>query len=73
MNKIFQRKIVNIFLRISYNICFACSKVPSSSDSPFEYPQHMFWLRNKGKNFVCTLRPDIIFCRETQKTLMRWF
>ena len=39
-------KIVNIFLSISFNICFGCSK-----DGSFEYPQHMFWLRNKNINF----------------------
>ena len=27
--KIFERKIVNIFLLISFNICFWCSKEPS--------------------------------------------
>ena len=44
---IFERKIVNIFLPISFNIYFGCSKEPSHGDSYFEYPQHMFWLRNK--------------------------
>ena len=29
VSKIFQRKIVNIFLPISFNICFGCSKDPS--------------------------------------------
>ena len=29
VNKIFERKIVNIFLPISFNICFWCSKEPS--------------------------------------------
>ena len=28
-NKNFQRKIVNIFLPINFNICFGCSKEPS--------------------------------------------
>ena len=28
-NKIFERKIVNIFLSISINTCFGCSKEPS--------------------------------------------
>ena len=42
MNKILESKIVNIFLLISFNICFGCSK-----DGSFEYPQHVFWLRNK--------------------------
>ena len=38
----FQHKIVNIFLPISFNICFGCSKEPSHLDGSFEYPQHMF-------------------------------
>ena len=46
MSKIFDHKIVIIFLSISLNMCFGCSKEPSHSDSSFEYPQHMFWLRN---------------------------
>ena len=29
INKIFEGKIVNIFLPISFNICFGCSKEPS--------------------------------------------
>ena len=41
----FQRKIVNFFLPMNFNICFGCSK------EPFEYPQHMFWLRNKKIKF----------------------
>ena len=51
IGKHFQRKIVNIFLSISFNICFGCSKEPSQWDSSFEYLQHMFWLRNKKINF----------------------
>ena len=43
----FLRKIVIIFLPISFNMCFGCSKKPSHRDGSFEYPQHMFWLRNK--------------------------
>ena len=46
-----EHKIVNIFLPISFNICFGCSKKTSHWDSSFEYPQHMFWLRNKKINF----------------------
>ena len=46
------RKIVIIFLPISLNICFGCSKETSRRDSSFEYPQHMFWLRNKKNNFL---------------------
>ena len=37
----FGRKIVNIFLSISLNFCFAYSKEPSHQDGSFEYPQHM--------------------------------
>ena len=28
-------------------MCFGCLKEPSHWDGSFEYPQHMFWLRNK--------------------------
>ena len=44
-------KIAIIFLSISLNMCFGCSKEPSYRDGSFEYPQHMFWLRNKKNNF----------------------
>ena len=47
INKFFERKIFNISLPIRCNICFGCSKEPSHWDGSFEYPQHMFWLRNK--------------------------
>ena len=30
---------------------FGCSKEPSHRDGSVEYPQHMFWLRNKKNNF----------------------
>ena len=45
--KLFEHKNVIIFLPISLSICFGCSKEPSRRDSSFEYPQLMFWLRNK--------------------------
>ena len=48
----FERKIVNIFLPIWLNICLGCSKEPSHWDGSFEYPQHMFWLRNKTNYFL---------------------
>ena len=32
-------------------MCFGRSKEPSHRDGSFEYPQHMFWLRNKKNNF----------------------
>ena len=44
---IFLRKLVNNFLSSSFNICFGCSKELSHRDGSFEYPQHLFWLRNK--------------------------
>ena len=47
----FQSKIGNIFLPISFNLCFGCSKEPSHSDGSFEYPQHIFWLRNRKVKF----------------------
>ena len=31
---------------------FWCPKEPSHRDGSFEYPQHMFWLRNKKNNFL---------------------
>ena len=48
--KIFE-KILSGGLEVSFSICFGCSKEPSNQDSSFEYPQHMFWLRNKKNNF----------------------
>ena len=32
-------------------MCFGCSKELSHRDGSFEYPQHMFWVRNKKNNF----------------------
>ena len=40
-----------ILSSFKFNICFGCSKEMSHGDSSFEYPQHMFWLRNKKKIF----------------------
>ena len=45
-------------------MCVGCSKEPSHWDGYFEYPQHMFWLRNKKNNFqICTLiwRPELFY------------
>ena len=50
--QIFQSKIVNIFLPIILSICFGCLKEPSHRDGSFEYPQHMFRLRNKKIFFL---------------------
>ena len=47
-------KIVNIFLPISLNICFGCTKEPSQWDGSFEYPQRMFWLKIKKTIFAYT-------------------
>ena len=70
MNTFFERKNVNIFLPISLNICLGCSKDPSHSDGSFEYPQHMFWLRNKKIIFLvhtfklkaCCIQKNCIHC-----------
>ena len=43
----YSAKVAIIFLSISLNLCFGCSKEPSHRDGSFEYPQHMFLLRNK--------------------------
>ena len=52
-NQKIEYKVVNIFLSISLNICFGCSKEPSHyKDGSFEYPQHMFWLRIKYFSFT---------------------
>ena len=44
-------EIAIIFLSISLNMCFGCSKESSHRDSSFGYPQHMFRLRNNKNNF----------------------
>ena len=36
-------------------MCFGCSKEPSHWDISFEYPQHMFWVRNEENCFQYTL------------------
>ena len=36
-------KTAIIFLSLTLNICFGCSKEPSHWDGSLEYPQHMFW------------------------------
>ena len=62
VKQFYKRTIANIFLSISSILCFGCSKEPSHRDGSFEYPQHMFWMRNKENRFpICTLiwRPGI--------------
>ena len=44
------KKNVNIFLPISFN-----SRFWSHCDGSFEYPQHMFWMRNNIKNIFTLL------------------
>ena len=53
--KKFEGKIVHVFLPIRFNMCFGCIKELSHSDGSFEYPQHMFWLRNKKLFFLFAL------------------
>ena len=54
-----------IFLSISLNMCFGCSKEQSHWDGSFEYPQHMFWLRNKNIIFSYTpLSGGLIVCQQ---------
>ena len=57
----FERKIVIIFLSIRLNMCFGCSKEPSHRDSTFDYPQLMFWLRNKKKFSYTLLSGGLIY------------
>ena len=52
INNFSNRKTVQIFLPISFNIYFGCSKELSHWNGSFEYPQNMFWLRNKKINFL---------------------
>ena len=68
LSKNFQHKIAFFFLSISLNMCYGCSKEPSHQDSSFEYPQHMFWLRNKKNNFQLHI---LIWGPETVLTVQR--
>ena len=47
--KFYLRKLL-IFLPSNLNMCFGCSGGPSHWDGSFEYPHHMFWMRNKENN-----------------------
>ena len=44
-------KNVIVFLYISLNMCFGCSKELSHWDGSFEHPQHIIWLRNTKNYF----------------------
>ena len=47
-------------------MCFGCSKEPSHGDGSFEYPQHMFWLRNKKIIFsYALLSGGLLYILET--------
>ena len=48
-------KIALVSLPINLNMCFGCSKEPSHGEGSFEFPQHMFWLRNKKTIFQYVL------------------
>ena len=41
----------DFFLIHQFKHVFWLLKEPSRRDSSFEYPHHMFWLRNKKNNF----------------------
>ena len=58
-NKQFWAEIVIIFLPISLNRCFRCSKEPSQWDGSFEYLQHMFWLRFPASWYVQPAKSQI--------------
>ena len=49
--KHFKREIAIVFLSISLNMCFGCLKETSHRGGSFEYPQHMFRLKNMKNNF----------------------
>ena len=62
INTLFERKIVNILLPISFNIILVLKRTVSLRDGSIEYPQSMFWLRNKIIINLQTLnlRPEIV-------------
>ena len=45
----------DLIMSQSLKTYFRCSKEPSHWEGSFQYPQHMFWLRNKENNFWHTL------------------
>ena len=55
---------MNIFLSISINICFECSKELIHWDGSFEYPQHIFWLRNRKIIYRILSDLDMALCRQ---------
>ena len=52
ISAIFFGKIVSIILFVSFNISLEAQKNSFKvRDCSFEYPQHMFWLKNKKIKF----------------------
>ena len=51
-----------MFLPIILSMCFGCPKEPSHRDGSFEYPQHMFWLRNKKLFLLRTINLSPALC-----------
>ena len=57
------KRVLGIILCDLDPMCFGCSKEPSHRDGSFDYPQHMFQIRNKENSFpIRTLiwRPVLI-------------
>ena len=55
-------------------MCFGCSKEPSHWDGSFEYPQHMFWMRNKENSFRYALLSDglLVSLQGNLSWFLRW-
>ena len=47
----FEQIFVNIFLSVSLTFVFDALKNHPNETGFFEYPQHMFWLKNEKNNF----------------------
>ena len=54
-----------VICALRVNICFGYSKEQSHLDGSFEYPQHMFFLRNKKITF--SLNTKIMSCIHISK------
>ena len=53
-------------------MCFGHLKEPSHQDCSFEYPQHMFWLRNKKNHFQVHTLIWGPACNEVSGHFMVW-
>ena len=51
-------------------MCFGYSKEPSHRDGSFEYPQHMFWLRNKKISYALLSGGLLCFMRYQKHSLV---